>query len=153
MLKIHMKQNINFIFNKWESTALRHLNDSKVFIEDSNDIDDVYKNIEECNSSKKLKILIVFDDMIADMLSNEKLDPIVNVLLISGRKLNISLVFIKESYFAMPKNIRLNSLQYSIMKTPNKQELQNIAINHLSDIDFKDFMNLYKNVLQNHITF
>ena len=153
MLKIHMKQNINFIFNKWESTGLRHLNDSKVFIEDSNDIDDVYKNIEECNSSKKLKILIVFDDMIADMLSNEKLDPIVNVLLISGRKLNISLVFIKESYFAMPKNIRLNSSHYSIMKTPNKQELQNIAINHLSDIDFKDFMNLYKNVLQNHITF
>ena len=91
--------------------------------------------------------------MIADMLSNEKLDPIVNVLLISGRKLNISLVFIKESYFAMPKNIRLNSSHYSIMKTPNKQELQNIAINHLSDIDFKDFMNLYKNVLQNHITF
>ena len=153
MLKIHMKQNINFIFNKWESTGLRHLNDSKVFIEDSNDIDDVYKNIEECNPSKKLKILIVFDDMIADMLSNEKLDPIVNVLLISGRKLNISLVFIKESYFAMPKNVRLNSLHYSIMKTPNKQELQNIAINHLSDIDFKDFMNLYKNVLQNHITF
>ena len=153
MLKIHMKQNINFIFNKWESTALRHLNDSKVFIEDSNDIDDVYKNIEECNPSKKLKILIVFDDMIADMLSNEKLDPIVNVLLISGRKLNISLVFIKEPYFAMPKNIRLNSSHYSIMKTPNKQELQNIAINHLSDIDFKDFMNLYKNVLQNHITF
>ena len=153
MLKIHMKQNINFIFNKWESTGLRHLNDSKVFIEDSNDIDDVYKNIEECNSSKKLKILIVFDNMIADMLSNEKLDPIVNVLLISGRKLNISLVFIKESYFAMPKNIRLNSSHYSIMKTPNKQELQNIAINHLSDIDFKDFMNLYKNVLQNHITF
>ena len=153
MLKIHMKQNINFIFNKWESTGLRHLNDSKVFIEDSNDIDDVYKNIEECNPSKKLKILIVFDDMIADMLSNEKLDPIVNVLLISGRKLNISLVFIKESYFAMPKNIRLNSSHYSIMKTPNKQELQNIAINHLSDIVFKDFMNLYKNVLQNHITF
>ena len=87
------------------------------------------------------------------MLSNEKLDPIVNVLLISGRKLNISLVFIKESYFAMLKNIRLNSLHYSIMKIPNKQELQNIAINHLSDIDFKDFMNFYKNVLQNHVIF
>ena len=87
------------------------------------------------------------------MLSNEKLDPIVNVLLISGRKLNISLVFIKESYFAMSKNIRLNSLHYSIMKIQNKQELQNIAINHLSDIDFKDFMNFYKNVLQNHVIF
>ena len=87
------------------------------------------------------------------MLSNEKLDPIVNVLLISGRKLNISLVFIKESYFAMSKNIRLNSLHYSIMKIQNKQELQNIAINHLSDIDFKDFMNFYKNVIQNHVIF
>ena len=87
------------------------------------------------------------------MLSNEKLDPIVNVLLISGRKLNISLVFIKESYFAMSKNIRLNSLHYSIMKIQNKQELQNIAINHLSDIDFKDFMNFYKIVLQNHVIF
>ena len=65
MLNIHMKQNINFMFNKQESTGLRHLNDSKVFIEDSNDIDDVYENIEECNPSKKLKILIVFDDMIA----------------------------------------------------------------------------------------
>ena len=73
--------------------------------------------------------------------------------MISVRKLNISLAFIKESYFAMLKNIRLNSLHYSIMKIPNKQELQNIAINHSSDIDFKDFMNLYKNVLQNHIIF
>ena len=68
-----MKQNINFVFNKRESTGLRHLNDSKVFIEDSNNIDDVYKNIEECNPSKKLKILNVFEDMIADMLSNKNL--------------------------------------------------------------------------------
>ena len=107
-------------------------------------MDDIYKSIEEYNPNKKRKILIVFDDMIADMLSNKKLNPIVTELFIRGRKLNISLVFITQSYFAVPKNIRLNSTHYFIMKIPNKQELQQIAFNHSSDIDFKDFMNLYK---------
>ena len=102
------------------------------------------KNTEEYNPNKKRKILIVFDDMIADMLSNKNLNPIVTELFIRGRKLNISLVFITQSYFAVPKNIRLNSTHYFIMKIPNKQELQQIAFNHSSDIDFKDFMNLYK---------
>ena len=78
------------------------------------------------------------------MLSNKKLSPVVNELFISGRKLNISLVFVTQPYFAMPKNIELNSMHYFIMKTPNKQELQQTAFNQLSDIDFKDFMNLYK---------
>ena len=107
-------------------------------------MDDIYKNIEEYNPNKKRKILIVFDDMIADMLSNKKLNPIVTELLIRGRKLNISLVFITQSYFAVPKNIRLNSTHYFVMKIPNKRELQQIAFNHSSDIDFQDFMNLYK---------
>ena len=120
------------------------MNYYKVFIEHSNDMDDIYKNIEEYNPNKKRKILIVFDGMIADMLSNKKLNPIVTELFIRGRKLNISLVFITQSYFAVPKNIRLNSTHYFIMKIPNKQELQQIAFNHSSDIDFKDFMNLYK---------
>ena len=96
------------------------------------------------NTIQIRKVLIVFDDMIADMLSNKKLNPIVTELFIRGRKLNISLVFITQSYFAVPKNIRLNSTHYFIMKIPNKQELQQIAFNHSSDIDFKDFMNLYK---------
>ena len=132
------------LINKREYTGLKHFNDSKAFIEYSNDMDDIYKNIEEYNPNKKRKILIVFDDMIADMLSNKKLNPIVTELFIRGRKLNISLVFITQSYFAVPKNIRLNSTHYFIMKIPNKQELQQIAFNHSSDIDFKDFMNLYK---------
>ena len=85
-------------------------------------------------------MLIVFEDKIADMLSNKTLNPIVNELFIRGRKLNISFVFIAQSYFAVPKNIRLNF----IMKIPNKQELQQIAFNHSSDIDFKKLMNLYK---------
>ena len=132
-----------FLINKRESTGLKHFNDSKAFIEYSNDMDDIYKNIEEYNPNKKRKILIVFDDMIADMLSNKKLNPIVTELFIRGRKLNISLVFITQSYFAVPKNIRLNSTHYFIMKIPNKQELQQIAFNHSSDIEFQDFMNLY----------
>ena len=78
------------------------------------------------------------------MLSNKKPDPIVTELFIRGRKLYISLVFITQSYFAVPKNIRLNSTHYFVMKIPNKRELQQIAFNHSSDIDFQDFMNLYK---------
>ena len=88
---------------------------------------------------EKRKILTVFDDMIVDMLSNKKLNPIVTELFTRGIKLNISLVFITQSYFAVPKNIRLNSTHYFIMKIPNKQELQKIAFNNSSDIDFKDF--------------
>ena len=86
-------------------------------------MDDIYKNIGENNPNKKRKILIVFDDMTADMLRSEKLNPIVTGLFIRGRKLNISLDFITQSYFAVPKNIRLNSTHYFIMKIPNKQEL------------------------------
>ena len=82
--------------------------------------------------------------MIADILSNKKPDPIVTELFIRGRKLYISLVFITQSYFAVPKNIRLNSTHYFVMKIPNKRELQQIAFNHSSDIDFQDFMNLYE---------
>ena len=82
--------------------------------------------------------------MIVDMLSNKKLDPIVAELFIKGRKLNIFLVFITQPYFAVPKNIRSNSTHYFIMKIANKRQLQQIAFNRSSDIDFKYFMNLYK---------
>ena len=105
-------------------------------------MDYIYKNIEEHNPNKKRKILIVFDDMIADMLRNKKLNPIVTELIIRGR--TFSLAFITQSYFAVPKNIRLNSAHYFIMKILNKQELQQIGFNYSSDIEFKDFLNLYK---------
>ena len=82
--------------------------------------------------------------MIADMLRNKKRNPIVTESFIRGRKINISLAFITQSYFAVPKNIRLNSTHYFVMKIPNKRELQQITFNHSSDIDFQDFMNLYK---------
>ena len=109
-----------------------------------NYMQDVYKNIEDYNPIKKSKVLIVFDDMIADMINNNKLNPIVMELFIRGRKLNISIVFIMQSYFKLPKDVRLNSTHFCIMKIPNKRELQQIALNHSSDINFKDFMNIYK---------
>ena len=113
-------------------------------MEYSNDMQDVYKNIKEYNLGKKHKLLIVSDDMIADMINNRKLNPIVTELFIRGRKLNISIVFITQSYFKVPKDIRLNSKQFFIMKIPNKRELQQIALNHSSDIDSKDFMKIDK---------
>ena len=93
-----------FLINKRESAGLKHLNDPKAFIEYSNDMQNVYKNIEEYNISKKLKILIVFDGMIADTINSKKLNSIVNESFIRGRKLNIFLVFIMQFYFKVPKD-------------------------------------------------
>ena len=107
-------------------------------------MDDIYKNIEEQNPNKKRKILIVFDDMIAHMLDNKKLDPAVTELFIRGRKLFISFVFIPKYYFPVQKSIRLNSTHYFITKIPNKHELQQVALNHSPGINFRDFMYLYK---------
>ena len=105
---------------------------------------DVYKNIDEYNPYKENKILIVFDDMIADMIHNKKLNLIVTELFIRGRKLNISLVFITQSYFKVPKDVRLNTSHFFIAKLPNKREHQQIAINHSSDINTKYLANIYR---------
>ena len=100
-------------------------------------MDDIDKIIEERNRNKKRKIIMVFNDMIADMLNNKKLNPIVTELFIRGRELNISFVFITQSYFAVPKNIKLDYTHYFIMKIPNKREYQQIAFNHSSYINLK----------------
>ena len=102
------------------------------------------KNIDEYNPDKGNKILIVFDDMIVDMIHNKKLDSIVTKLFIRGRKLNISLVFIAQSYFKVPKDVRLNTTHFFIAKIPNKRELWEIKINHSSDISTKDFTSIYR---------
>ena len=86
---------------------------------------DVYKNIDEYNADKENKISIVFDDMIADMINNKKLNSIVTELFIRGRKLNISLVFITQSYFKFPKDVRLNTSHFFITKIPNKRTSTN----------------------------
>ena len=113
-----------FLLNKPERTSLKYFNDLKPFIKYSNDIDDSYKNIEEYNPKKKRKILIVFDDMITDILSNKKRNPIVTELFIRRRKLKICFVSITQFYFAAPKNNKLNSRHYFVMKIPNKREFQ-----------------------------
>ena len=87
-----------YLINKPEKVGLDHFKDPKTFLKCSNDIQDVYKNIEDYNPGKKPKIIIVFDDMIADMINNKKLNPVVTELSIRGRKLNISIVFITQSY-------------------------------------------------------
>ena len=110
---------------------------------------DIHKNIEEYNRNIH-KILTVFDYIIADMRNNKKLNPVVTELLIRGKKLNVSLVLL-QSYFAVSKNFIINSTNYLMMKIPNKQELQQITFNHSSDIEFKGFINFYKNLRQNHI--
>ena len=133
-----------YLINKREGVRINHLNDPKAFIEYSNDMSDVYKNINNYNPEKDNKILIVFDDMIADMMRNKKLNSIVTELFIRCRKLNISLVFISQSYFKVPKDVRNNSTHFFIMKIPNKRELQQIATNHSSDINTKDFIKVYK---------
>ena len=119
-----------FLINKRESIGLKQFNDPKAFIEYSNDMQDVYKNINEYNPGKKRKIVLVFDDMIPDIINNKKLNSIVIELFISGRKLNISVAFITQSYFRVPKDVRLNSTHFFVMKIPNKKELQQIASNH-----------------------
>ena len=116
-------------------------------------MDDIYKNIEEYNPNKKRKILILFHDIIADLLRNTKLNLIVTELYIKGRKINISLGFITQSYFPVPKCFRLNSTHYFVMKISNKRELQQIAFDHSSYINFQDFVNYTKNAVQNHIRF
>ena len=120
------------------------MNDGNAFIEYSNAMDDVYKNIDDYNPNRRRKILIVFDDMIADIMTNKKFQAIINELFIRCRKINISLAFITQSYFSVPKDARLNSTHYFVMKTNNKRELQNIATNHSADIDYKDFMKIYR---------
>ena len=109
--------------------------------------------MEDYNPTKEKRVLLVFDDMIADMAATKKLSPIVTELFLKGRKLNISVVFISQSYLKVPKAIRLNGAHYFIMKILNKRELLRTASNHSSDIDFKDFMKLCKNYIKEPYSF
>ena len=96
-------------------------------------MDDVYDNINDYNLKRKRRILIVFDDMTADVMTNQKFQAIIKELFIRFWKLNISLVFIKWFHFFVPKEVRLNSTHYLIMKIYNKRELQQITINYSAD--------------------
>ena len=112
-----------YLIKKRKNTGINHLNDPNAFIECFNTMDDLYKNINDYNSNRKRKILIVFDDMIADIMDNKQFEAMIMELFIRCRKLNISLVFITQSYFRVSEDDRLNSIHYLIMKINNRKEL------------------------------
>ena len=132
------------LINKREQAGIKNLKDSTAFIEYSNSMDDILDNIEDYNKERKSKVLIVFDDMISHVKSDKKAQQILKELFIRCRKLNISLCFLTQSYFSVPKDVRLNCT-HVIFKRNNKRELQNIAINHSADIDYRNFVNIYRN--------
>ena len=126
-----------------EKVGIKKLKNPKAFTDYSQAIDDGYENLDY-KPTKKRTVLIVFDDMIANMEPNKKLSPIVTEFFLRERQLNISLVFISQSYFIAPKTVRINATHYFIMRIPNKGEIQRIMLNHSSDTDFKNFLKFYK---------
>ena len=139
------KLKYHFLIEKRENAGIKNYNDPTAFIEYSNTMDDVFCNIDDYNPKRKKKNLIVFDDMIADITTNKKFQAIIKELFIRCRKLHISLVFITQSYFSVPQEARLNSTHYLIMKINNRKDLQQIAIDHSADINYKDFLKIYRN--------
>ena len=117
------KPKYEFLIRKRENTGIKYLNDSNAFIGCSNTMKDVYEYIDQSNPSRKRKILIALDDIIADIMSNKKFQTIIKELFIRCRKVNISLVFMTQSYVSVPKDVRLNLTRYLIMKINNKREL------------------------------
>ena len=142
-----------FLIKRRENAGIKKLNDPSAFIEYSNSRDDVYNNTDDYNRKRKRKILIVFDNMIADIMIDKKFQSIIKELFIRCTKLNTSLVCITQSYFSVPKDVRLNFTHYLIMKIHDGRELQNITKNHSADIDCKDLFNIYRNCTNESYSF
>ena len=132
-----------YLINKREHAGIKNLNDPHAFIEYLSDMNDVLDDINNYNKNRDKKVLIIFDDMIADIMRSEKFKVIVKELFIRCRKLNISIVFITQSYFRIPKDARLNSTHYILIKIGNKKELKSIAEENSGHLDFKDFLKIY----------
>ena len=132
-----------YLINKREQAGIKTLNDPRAFIEYSNDMNDILYDINNYNKNRDKKVLIIFDDMIADIMRSEKFQAKVKELFIRFRKLNISIVFITQSYFRTPIDARLNSTHYILMKKGNKKELKSIAEENSGHLDFKDFLKIY----------
>ena len=141
------------LIKKREDVGIKYVNNLNGFIECLSTMDDVYENIYDYNPSRKRKILIGFHDMIADIMTNKKFQAIIKELFIRCRKLNILLVFITQSFFSVAKDVRLNSTYYLILKINNKKELQNIAIIHSTDINYKDFIKIYRDCTKEPFNF
>ena len=132
------------LINEREKAGVNFNNASTPFIEYSNSMDDIFSQIEDYNKKRKRKVLMIFDDVISHVMSDKKALQILKDLFIRCRKLNISLCFLTQSYFSVTKDVRLNCTHYILVKLNNERELQNIAINHSVDIDYKDFIKIYR---------
>ena len=137
------EEKYQYLINKREQAGIKNLNDPHAFIEYSSDMNDVLEDISNYNKKRDKKVLIIFDDMIADIMRSEKFKAIVKELFVTCRKLNISIVFITQSYLRTPKDARLNSTHYILMKIGNKEELKIIAEENSGHLDFKDFLKIY----------
>ena len=127
---------------KREDVGTNHFNDPNAFTQCSNRMNDVYQNIDDYNPSRKRRIFVWWHD--CKHHDKQKFQAIIKELFISRRKVNISLAFVTQSYFSVPKDVGLTSTHYLIMRINNRNELQNIAINHSADIDYNDFVRIYR---------
>ena len=132
-----------YLINKREQAGIKNLNDPHAFIEYSDDMNDVLDDINNYNENRDKKVLIVFDDMIADIEYNKNFKRIIKELFYRARKINVSIVFIMQSYFRALKDARLNSTNYILMKIGNKKELKRIAEEKSGHLDYKDFLKIY----------
>ena len=132
-----------YLINKREQAEIKNLNDPNAFIEYSDDMNDVLDDINDYNKNRDKKVLIVFDDMIADIEYNKNFKRIIKELFYSARKINVSIVFITQSYFRALKDARINSTYYILMRIGNKKELKRIAEEKSCHLDYKDFFKMY----------
>ena len=132
-----------YLINKREQAGIKNLNDPHAGIEYSDDMNDVLDDINDYNKNRDKKVLIVFDDMIADIEYNKNFKQIIKEFFYRARKINVSIVFITQSYFRALKDARLNSTHYILMKIGNKKELKRIAEEKSGHLDYKDFFKMY----------
>ena len=132
-----------YLINKRDQARIKNLNDPQALIEYSNDMNDALDDINNYNKNRDKKVLIVFDDMIADIEYNKNFKRIINELFYRVRKINISIVFITQSYFKALKDAKLNRTHYILTKIGNKKELKRIAEEKSGHLDYKDFLKMY----------
>ena len=141
------------LINKREKAGINFNDDPTAFIEYPNSMDDILSNIEDYNKKRRKSVLIIFDDMVSHVISDKKAQQILKHLFIGCKKLNISICFLAQSYFSVLKDVRLNCTHYILFKLDNRRELQNIAINHSADIDYKDFIKIYRHCTKEPFNF
>ena len=142
-----------YLINKREHARIKNLNDLHAFIEYSDDMDDVLDDINNYNKNRDKKVAIVFDDMIADIEYNKNFKRIIKELFYRARKINVSIVFITQSYFRALKDARLNSTHYITMKIGDKKELKRIAEEKSGHLDYKDFLKIYNHCMKEPYSF